>query len=301
CAQRELDAPLTPRSAPWLELIAAYGEACPKLERALIVDDRRCMVAGLQLAAARDPRGVLAWVERLLTFPDADVQDQALRAALIAHSARGWEICRTVALQDRAVNAVAIQLFGALGGASACVQLEPLLASPAHREDVLFAFGASGCSEVIPTLMRQIGEAGRSAKVAFEAFSTLTGLDTADRQFVGVERDEDDDGAPLDTSLHERAADLYAPSVDAVARWWSERSASLSARARWLGGQPFTLEAVRSFLLDAPLRRRHLIADVLRVHVRGSLALDTRARPARQRAQLAALRPVPLHNPYAAG
>ncbi|HEY6877885.1 MAG TPA: hypothetical protein VI299_07685 [Polyangiales bacterium] len=294
-AQRELSGPYSPRAAAWLELLAAYGAPYADLEGVLTLDDRACMLAALQIASASDPRAVLPYLERLLTYPDEEVQNRALRAALVAHSKVAWDVCQTVALHGRHVNAHAMRLFAALGGASACKQLAPLLASPAHRDEVLFAWGASGCSEVLPTLLRQMEQRGRSAKIAFEAFATITGLDTTDARFASVES-EDDQANP--SEAHEAVDDLNVPEVEAVLRWWSSRADALTPGVRWLAGGPFELASARAFLLQAPLRRRHLIADVLRVCSQGRLTLDTRARPGWQCAQLASLADMHLHDPY---
>jgi hypothetical protein len=156
----------------------------------------------------------------------------------------------------------------------------------------------------VPALLRQMEGTGRNAKVAFEAFSTLTGLDTMDLSFARNEGpDADEHEAEFDSAeqdaAHESADDLLAPDAEAVACWWSERAAAFSPGARWLGGRPFELSTAREFLLSAPLRRRHLIADLVRIHARGQLALDTCARPAWQHAQLASWGSIRLDNPYA--
>ncbi|MEY4515477.1 MAG: hypothetical protein RLZZ450_7599, partial [Pseudomonadota bacterium] len=124
-AQRELGGELTARAAPWLQLLAAYGSPHPNLGSAFELDDRACMVAALRIAAATDPRPLGAWLEWLLRYPDDVVHEHALRAALLAHSAPAWEVCRAEALHEGVVNPFAIQLFASLGGTAAWTRLEP--------------------------------------------------------------------------------------------------------------------------------------------------------------------------------
>jgi hypothetical protein len=188
-------------------------------------------------------------------------------------------------------------LVAALFGAPAQrASLVPAVALPDQRHAALFALGYTGELSVVPVLLSQLARPDvRAQKLAAEAISTLTGLDTTAAPYVRLPRPEDD-LLPLlgldreRNSIPSAVDSLPLPHARAITAWWRAHGHTLAEAPRVLLGVPWTPELVLRALEILPLRRRHALATWLEGQSGGRVQIDTRALCRTQVKQLAQAR-----------
>ena len=124
---------------------------------------------------------------------------------------------------------------------------------PARLRPLIMAVGAHGDPHYVPWLIRQMGTPP-VARVAGEAFSTITGVDLAYEDLegdwpegftAGPTEDPEDEDVEMDPD-----EDLPWPAPALVERWWAENAARFPAGGRFLCGQPVSephcLEVLRT-------------------------------------------------------
>jgi hypothetical protein len=204
-------------------------------------------------------------------------------------------------------------LYAALGGPVQHDLLARNLALPVHRRSALFALGFSGNPAQLPVLLEHLSSPDRvAAKIAAQAIAIITGLDLQDDAFVTkpsvlapevtqlpaakddpeAQRSlpplEDDD---LDADLVPAPEDgLPQPNAAAIRVFVEQRSSTLTAGRRYLGGELLRGGVALDWLERAPLRPRHMFALALGIQSRGSAWVETRASSREQRRRLAALK-----------
>ncbi len=148
----------------------------------------------------------------------------------------------------------------ALEPAAAQGWLRDLAKDPATRRFALIGAGVTGDPVYIPTLVAQMADP-EQARVAGEAFSTITGIDLdyddleledSPAEFeAGPTEDPDDDDVDLD-----RDEDLPWPDQRLVQQWWQQHGGKYQAGTRYLCGQTVSDGACRSILASGLQRQR---------------------------------------------
>lgn len=130
------------------------------------------------------------------------------------------------------------------------------------------------------------------AKLAGEALASMCGVDL---EFQDLTHDPpesdaaDSTAAPaVDQELERYVDNLPVPAPLLVANWWRENRHRFVAGARYLCGQPISVEAARSILVAGKQRQRQRRAAALELACLDATApfYEVRARGARQIAQL---------------
>ena len=256
-------------AAPWQRALGL--DACrlhrvdpgPALAAALRADDPALRLAGLRTAAALGRCELLPLVLAAL--------DTAALAEAAAHAA--------CLLGDRgaALRALAQAAFAT---PAACDPLRPLAVQalpadearallrqlmPAAPREAVRAIGWLGDARLVPWLIERMEDAAL-ARVAGEAFSTITGADLVALQLerppptdvqTGPNDDPDDENVALDDDEN-----LPWPEPQRVQRWWQAQSGACAAPRSFVGAAP-TPEHLAQVLRTGTQRQRALAAQQL--------------------------------------
>jgi uncharacterized protein (TIGR02270 family) len=128
------------------------------------------------------------------------------------------------------------------------------------------------------------------ARVAGEAFSTITGVDLAYQDLEG-ERPEGFQAGPTEEAEDEDVAldpdeDLAWPAPPRVTAWWDANASRFAAGTRYLVGSPITEAHCRQVLREGYQRQRTAAALELALMAPGTVLFETRAPGFRQRRAL---------------
>ncbi len=313
------------RTAPWLlrrlagspsaseraslfEACSALGVRVSPLIQWLQGDDPALVVAAAKAARHSDPAIHLPVIEYLLDHADERVREAALIASLAWESPRAWSRCRERALDPMRVERVPMALYAALGGPSEHERLAKQLDRPSHVRAVLSALAFSGNARLLPALCDQAttGEAP-IRKLGAYAIATITGLVLSSVALTAAakaeaaqtpppaEADTEDEKAlppfeddPLDADLAPPVEDaLPEPDPVALRRHTEDARQRLSPEVRWIGGKPFSLEALVAHMSGAPLGQRHTLGLSLFVRTRAKAWIDTHGGSSAQKQQAA--------------
>jgi uncharacterized protein (TIGR02270 family) len=295
----QLARPLGPKERTVLLGVAAgRGLSLPNLLASLESSDVEEARAAAVLVRWSDPRRHVPAIEHLVDHPDLQVRDAALVTALQLGSFPAWRRCVALASSVARVEPLAMLLMALLGGPAEHEILVNHLARPSHRHATLFALGFAGQAALGNTLLDVMsGDDPRGARLAGEAFSNLTGLDTSMDPYVEPEPPETGESLPP-LEQDELEADLVPPVEDdlplpnpqAILAWWQANAGRFDVRHRLLWGRPWTVETAYEVFEQAPLRRRHPMALWFAIRSSGRVQVHTRAFSGVQRAQIAPAR-----------
>ena len=238
----------------------------------------RAQDASVRRAALRLARHVPARVhpqalELAVGAEEPEERNLAIAAGLVLGSRAAWEACEAAA-RDGGPGWAFPALAWALSGAP---DLAPLLAGledEARRADAIFALGFTGRVAAVDAVAPWL-EDEALARLAGEAVSAVTGL-VLESEFAAEPKRWDPD-AEEDDEEDEPAgpeADLPAPEGQVVQAWWEHARTTLDPAARYLGGKPWSAEALVAALREGPMRRREALAFDLAVRTRGAVQLE---------------------------
>jgi len=167
--------------------------------------------------------------------------------------------------------------------------IRTLSGNPQRRRLAIVAAGLLGDPGTIPWLIEEMNHP-TTARAAGEAFSAITGADLEQDRLEGA-MPEGFEGGPTDDPREENVAvdedeDLFWPKVDAVRRWWTERSSRFKQGVRYVLGLPHTKEALVKALRTSNQRRRSAAALELRLRGESQVLFEVRAPAARQAREL---------------
>ncbi|MFY2557359.1 TIGR02270 family protein [Corallococcus terminator] len=249
-----------------------------------------------------------AVLQRALDSAEPALRDAAIVVGLMGGHRSAWAACQAVAESRAPGGRLPLLILGMSGDERDVKRLLELLPNAKLQRDVLWALGFSGrvaAADACVELMRQ----KPVAALAGEAFSAITGLRLAEQ--YAAPREEEDDALPpleeedLDADLSAKPEDsLPLPQHDTVTTWWKEARQRMDVKQRYLGGQPFTPQALLEALVSAPMRRRHALALELSLRSRGAIQIPTRGFVSRQVAASKEARSVPassISRPFAEG
>lgn len=264
-----------------LEVLAARAALPPPaLERAL-----RSPVAALRVAAlaAAPALGDAARpeLERAWAAPAAEVHDAAVEAGLALGLRGAWQAAQRRADAGEA-TALDLLVLAASADPGDLHRLHLGAATPERRAAALFAAGFAGHPVAADLCVSHLADA-RAGRVAGEAFQAITGLAIAG---IHLAPDGDDgDDPPVGPE-----ADLPVPDLATIASWWRRERPRFTDGQRYVGGLPYTPDALLRALAGGPARRRGPVARELAVRSRGQWRLDTSGPAGEQLRRTAALR-----------
>jgi uncharacterized protein (TIGR02270 family) len=158
-----------------------------------------------------------------------------------------------------------------------------------QRRYAMIGAGMSGDPQYIPALIKQMA-VPELARVAGEAFSLITGVDLAYQDLegewpegfeAGPTENPEDDNVEMDAD-----EDLPWPEPALVATWWEANQQHFTPGARYLCGQPVSVEHCATVLRTGFQRQRTAAATELALLSGDGGLFETRAPGFRQRTLL---------------
>jgi uncharacterized protein (TIGR02270 family) len=130
-------------------------------------------------------------------------------------------------------------------------------------------------------------ESPEFARLAGEAFTTITGVDLARADLTQDPPTERAADVPLEEVLDlVYESNLPWPSPERVQRWWETNGGGLSPGTRYLAGKPIGPQTTPELLLKAKQRQRAAAALELGLQRPEQMLFEVRSRADRQRRQL---------------
>lgn len=156
---------------------------------------------------------------------------------------------------------------------------------PASRRLSIQAAGAVGDPEAIPSLIEQM-KVPMLARVAGEAFTTITGVGIAFRDLEGP-KPEGFEAGPIEDPKDENVEmdpddNLAWPNPALVENWWRKNSDQFQKGTRYLCGKPMTIEWLKQVLRDGYQRQRAAAALELAIRQPGTPLFNVKAPGFRQ-------------------
>jgi uncharacterized protein (TIGR02270 family) len=293
-----------------------YSQAGPYIKRLIAEQSPNLCRIGIAASAIHriDPGKHL---ENALLDEDQALKARALKAvgelgrmdllpALVGHFTHNDETCRffaawsAVLLGDRS----AIPLLQALAVTSSCYQQQSVETAflVMEREDTLKWYeqlaqmserprlavtcaGAMGDSVLVPWLIDQM-KSPALARVAGEAFTTITGADISNNGLKGSKPEGFQNG-PTDNLDDEDVGidpddDLPWPDSELVKDWWQQHKGLFVSETRYFLGETISNTCLQQVLYSGSQRQRAIASVELRLHNMELPLFETRSPAFRQ-------------------
>jgi len=243
-----------------LGVLAAHDVDCGDfLGRALKSTDPVLRVRALEVVGRSRRRDLSDAVRSQLGDVDPSCQFWAAWAlALVGHS-EGTALAFELGTHNYETRTYAIDVAMRLGDPEWARQHIRSLASRAETLRIAIqAAGALGDPAVVPWLLRQMLDP-RTARVAAEAVSTITG---ADLHFLGLKQDPAEPAPESDAAPEEEVEDqdLPWPNPGRLTQWWQEQQSQYVAGQRYLAGHRISAEGSLEVLRQGYQRQRRASA-----------------------------------------
>lgn len=251
-----------------------------------VTEEALVRARGLRAVGELGQRVLLRHCQANFDDPDAECRFWGAWSAALLGDAKASRVLREIAEAGgpRAARA----------GGLAARRMEPgdafqwqqqLAGDPSRQRLAVEVAGAIGDPVLIPWLMEQMS-VPELARVAGEAFTTITGVDIAYLDLEG-EWPEGFDAGPTEHPEDEEVEmdpdeDLPWPDPDLIARWWSEHRPRFSNGTRYLLGDPIVPPTLNEVLRTGRQRQRAAAALELVLREPGPPLFETRARGDRQ-------------------
>jgi uncharacterized protein (TIGR02270 family) len=163
--------------------------------------------------------------------------------------------------------------------------LEELATKPVQKRLAIQAAGALGLPDAVAWLLQQM-EVPSLARVAFEAFSLITGADS-DRDNLQGEKPEGFESGPTENPADEDVAmdpdeHLAWPNLPLVTAWWQRHHERFPYGIRHLLGHPIELNNLTTVLRSGRQRQRAAASLELAIQQPGTPLFEVRAPGFRQ-------------------
>jgi uncharacterized protein (TIGR02270 family) len=170
--------------------------------------------------------------------------------------------------------------------------LRPMAQNPEDLRRLIQGSGIAGDPAYVPWLIQHMADP-KTARLAGEAFSLITGLDLA---YLDLEIKPPEGGGagpnddPNDPNVDMDQDDgLPWPDPERISRWWAANGGRFTPGTRYFLGAPVTRENALRALKEGFQRQRILAAHYLCLLEPGTVLFEWRAPAARQQRLLAAM------------
>jgi uncharacterized protein (TIGR02270 family) len=167
-------------------------------------------------------------------------------------------------------------------------RIRTMAKNPKLGRSALVGAAALGDPTCVPWLIAMM-EVPELSRVAGEAFSTITGVDIADKDLdrPGPADLEEPDDAPAENPFEQdHDSRLPWPQPARVEAWWKSHEGDFQGEVRYLAGRPLTTSAARQVLTTGNQRQRAAAAIELALREPEEILFEVRARGAHQQRQL---------------
>ncbi len=163
--------------------------------------------------------------------------------------------------------------------------LDSLRQEKGQLRNAIMGIGATGEPRWVPFLLERMNEQPL-ARLAGEAFSTITGADLAIEKLDRIPSEESGAGPTEDPGDDKVAMDadsrLPWPHPDSIAKWWNVRKKTFTDGKRYLLGKPIQLSWLNEVLRIGRQRQRTAAALELAMAQPGKSLFEVRAPGLRQ-------------------
>lgn len=260
------------------------------LNEAIESEDLPLKSRALRAAGELKRRDLLPVVREYLSSSSVDCKFWAAWSAALLAKSKPLELLqdfveRHSKYQFKALNVV----LRRLDLSESQAWLKKLARDPENTRNLIIGSGITGNIAYIPWLIKQMGDP-EHARIAGEAFATMTGVDIASQDLEGewpegyvpgpTENPEDED-VDLDDD-----EDSPMPDAGLIEKWWEGHRHEFYPNQRYLCGKPVSILNCRRVLNSGYQRQR--IAAALEISLLGSdeILFETRAPGFRQQSVL---------------
>ena len=217
----------------------------------------------------------------------------AWSAVLLGGRGRVLDAVTNVAMSDGPHQGRAFRLVcQAMSSSAAHRLLQQLAKDPAQLRRLIEGSGIAGESGYVPWLIKHMAEE-RTARLAGEAFSLLTGVDLNESKLEGSGPEAFESGPndnPDDPNVDmDPDEGLPWPDIQKIEQWWAANGSRFQKGTRYFMGQPVTREHCIEVLKNGYQRQRILAAHYLCLLEPGTPLFNTSAPAWRQQRLLAAM------------
>ena len=264
----------------------------PTLVRTLDSEDAGVTLEALRLAAALGRVDALPVVQKREHDSHEDIAAAAAAASvLLGNRGRSLDALRSIVCTKCGKREL-LELVLRASDVSASQALLQRIARETSGRPLIIGAGVTGDPRYVPWLIKQM-EDPKHARLAGEAFSTMTGIDLS---AAGLDRGQPErfDSGPTDDPADEEVGldedeGLPWPHPEKVARWWSANGVRFGQGSRWFIGQPLSREHCATVLKTGYQRQRAAAAQYLCLLDPGTCLFNTSAPAWRQQKLLAQL------------
>jgi uncharacterized protein (TIGR02270 family) len=168
--------------------------------------------------------------------------------------------------------------------------LQELASDPAQTRRLIQGSGIAGDSKYVPWLIKHLADA-KTARLAGEAFSLITGVDLSQNGLEGKPPEEFESGPnddPDDPNVDMDPDDgLQWPDAEKIEKWWLVNGSRFQKGIRYFMGAPVTRQHCLDVLKNGYQRQRILAAHYLCLLEPGTPFFNTSAPAWRQQRLLA--------------
>jgi uncharacterized protein (TIGR02270 family) len=209
---------------------------------------------------------------------------------LIGQHGNAIQVLQEIADIDSLLNNNALNIVVRVMDTKASYEWLKGFAKKAERvRDAIQATAAVGDPIYIPWLIKQM-ENPKLAKVAGEAFSSITGADIAYEDLDGDQPEAADLGPndePEDENIQMDADEnLPYPDMNLISQWWEERKQQFMVGNRYILGKPINSDSLLYVLNNGTQRQRYAAAIEFAIHNSGKPLFETWAPAKRQQQEL---------------
>ena len=209
----------------------------------------------------------------------------AWSTALLTGSANALSVLESIAESPGPRQIQAMQMLARRAPAETKDWQRKLAQNPQHLRLALIAAGESGDPAPVPFLIEKM-KVPPLARVAGEAFTTITGVDLS-REHLDGKKPEGFEAGPNDNPEDENVAmdedeDLPWPEPALVQKWWERNRSQFQNGTRYLLGKPMTTDWLRTVLRDGRQRQRAAAALELAIRNPGQPLFNVKAPGFRQ-------------------
>jgi uncharacterized protein (TIGR02270 family) len=258
----------------WAALAARRVDVGASVTHGLRADNVAVRTAAVRAAAMRPPEHLWDFVARSLDAQNENERMAAMETAMIWGFRAGWDCC---VLQAQHAMPQCLVWVAMLNGDKS---LQTLLAAVERKDTryaALRALGYTGMVSAADICLEWMHNTDkRTAKLAAEAFGTITGTDAYTPGF-GLAESEDEPLPDLENDLAENSLvassddNLPMPDAGAFVRWWNHHRQRFVTHQRYLCGHNFQESLAHKGLAEHPMRRRRWLQQEITIRSRGTI------------------------------